>query len=74
VIFPNPASDLVSIMANDFAPTLIEVRDALGRIILSKIWSNETNINVSNWDTGIYNIELSNEKGDVESHSLVVTH
>ena len=74
VIFPNPASDLVSIMANDFAPTLIEVRDALGRIILSKNWSHETNINVSNWDTGIYNIELSNEKGDVESHSLVVTH
>ena len=74
VIFPNPASDMVSIMANDFAPTLIEVRDALGRVVLSKNWSNETSIDVSNWDTGLYNIELSNEKGEVQSHSLVVTH
>lgn len=57
VLFPNPATDVVTI--NDFIGTS-DFIDVQGRLVKSVVLNKNTEINISNLDNGIYFVHLSN--------------
>jgi hypothetical protein len=57
-VFPNPATEVVSIIVGrELVGTPYSVIDNLGRIILSEIFSSEaTSLNISDLPAGVYTI------------------
>ena len=52
VVFPNPASQVLNYRLSQ--PSLVEVRDARGRVIWMGMEATEGQIDVSAWSTGVY--------------------
>ncbi len=60
-IFPNPTSNSISIQTdNSLQFKSVEIKDVLGKTILS---SNQTTIDLSKFDAGIYFVEVTTDKG-----------
>jgi hypothetical protein len=61
-IYPNPANDFIEI-ETDFENSSISVFDVTGKLILrEKIIQNKTRIDLSNYSTGLYFIQLQSEQ------------
>jgi hypothetical protein len=68
-IYPNPSSTLVSIEAEEF--DVVEVFDSIGKLIKTIDGQKNINLDVSNFDSGIYLILLSNKDFSVTKRLLV---
>ena len=66
-VFPNPAAAFVYLEINNTLPanTQITFNDASGKLIKQQAISQSNSINVSDWASGIYFYQLSDEKGKV---------
>jgi hypothetical protein len=65
VVYPNPASDRLFIKWN--TPEVVyvaEITDVLGRTLINTLTDDETGINISRLNAGVYNIRLSDRKGN----------
>ncbi len=73
-IYPNPATDLVTINLKELKITQqldMIVYDVFGKIIYSsKINSNFFNINTKNWQRGIYNISIT--QNNISTHKKLI--
>ena len=59
-IFPNPTKDFVSIKLENNLPSELILMDVSGKILLQKIFTNSSNINLSNFNNGIFLVSVSN--------------
>lgn len=73
LIYPNPASDLITITGNKTIITNIDVLDNTGRVILknSNLNNKETNLDVSGLKSGVYYVRLFTLKGVVTEKLIV---
>ncbi len=71
-IYPNPTSDLVNIYIDHFEGAQINIYNIQGQLIQT-IHTTQSNtlINTSEWNKGIYLIQIINEKG-TSNHKLIV--
>ena len=68
-IFPNPASDVVTIKNNFGKPTHATLYDLTGRVLQNiTIENNNTSINVQNYPNGIYFLKFE----DSEVFKLII--
>ena len=71
-IYPNPAKDFVKLSVNSCQLSAVRVYNTLGMLVEEiEINSNETEINVSNYNPGIYFISIQTEKGSVTKKIVV---
>lgn len=62
-IYPNPTSDVVN-LKSDFTIRSIQVYDIQGRILITKLLSEEnTSVDLSNYSSGIYYLKINTDKG-----------
>ena len=59
VLYPNPTSTLLTIKADDQIITNWCVFSTLGKIVASGSFSNSTVLDVSSWESGVYEIQLT---------------
>ncbi|WP_367389956.1 PKD domain-containing protein [Lewinella sp. LCG006] len=65
-IYPNPTKDNFTVKMNDSSARYqLEVYNALGEKIISKIFLNEENISSEKWAAGVYFLRISDEAGHV---------
>jgi hypothetical protein len=57
-IFPNPTSDHFFIDANTTEKLTVDIYDLNGRLLLSKIINNKSNIDISNLNEGVYSLTV----------------
>ena len=69
-ILPNPSSDFIEITTSTNNNS-ISVIDIAGKKIYKNIFSNKLKIDVQNWSTGIYFVEIINE-GKVFREKIIV--
>ena len=71
-IFPNPTADIVNINCNNNTIASVSIFDSQGKSVFRK---NETatshQINLSNWTSGIYWIELRTASNESYFHKIV---
>jgi hypothetical protein len=72
-VFPNPASDFVSIRNTASADAIIELMDMNGRIVVKKHMSNTPlmQIGISELNAGIYNLRIVSNSS-ISNHKLIV--
>jgi len=72
-VYPNPASDLVAIKGtNGSMFTSVQAFDITGRVVYaSDATGNSLSIDVSNWNNGIYLVQIATENG-VQVKRIVV--
>ncbi len=64
-IYPNPAKDFVKLLSANNHISVLKIYNTLGMLIDElKVNSNEVEINISNYNSGIYFIEAISEKGN----------
>jgi hypothetical protein len=69
-IFPNPVTDILNI-ENEFQINSIKVYNQLGQMVFGKeINNNNTQLELSNINSGIYNVLIETEKGTF-NHKIV---
>jgi PKD repeat protein len=62
LIYPNPASEVVTISAENFIGAQIELIDAVGRIVWrGRINDTVFNVDVSGYATGLYTVRITGE-------------
>ena len=69
-LYPNPASDIITIKADGIVANVFNVLDISGRIILqgsADLVSGSVNINISTLDSGLYFFVLSNGSESITS-------
>jgi len=71
LIYPNPATKTVNISFNGEGTATYIVTDVLGKIITQGIFSGLNSFDVSNWESGIYIIQITS-LGYEKTHKLVV--
>lgn len=65
-IYPNPTKDKLFIDSKSTQYKYLEVRNVLGQIMFEKTnFSQSTEVNVNNWQSGIYFLKINTEKGIV---------
>jgi Secretion system C-terminal sorting domain len=74
-VFPNPASQLVNIIA-PFEIGQIQLFDVFGKQILEQnsIHSNKTELNTSNLNNGVYYLSLRSNNGELSWQKIIVCH
>ena len=72
-MYPNPASDVVTIASPTAAITMVEVRDIRGRLILNKAVAsqNVTTINVASLDSALYLVTITTDSGSITSRLII---
>jgi hypothetical protein len=71
-IYPNPVDNLANISFKEEGNYTIQVLDINGRVLLnSKINGKQTTLNTSSWSSGVYNLIIKHEKGNLESKRIV---
>lgn len=66
-VFPNPASNTITIELNNSVNTEIELVNTLGQTVLTKTSKNNSNIDISNLDPGMYLVKIKTEKDELLS-------
>ena len=69
-IYPNPASDFIQINA-DMNGT-IEIFNINGQLVYNAEFNNSANINVSEFNSGLYNIVLRSENGTRSTSRILI--
>ena len=71
-VYPNPAKDVVRLSTDNGQQTTVRIYNILGMLIEEiEINSNETEINVSDYNPGIYFISIETENGSVTKKIVV---
>jgi PKD repeat protein len=60
-LFPNPANEQVRIQRAESEPVEVSIVDALGRIVHQAKFTDQLNIDVSDWNTGLYTVIVTGE-------------
>jgi subtilisin family serine protease len=75
LLFPNPANSEISLKwRQGFKPAEVKVYDMNGRMIHNQSWNenNQLTINVSNWNSGIYFINVNTGTSESISRKLII--
>lgn len=71
-LFPNPTSDKIMVDLGDLTGTQLQIFDNFGREILQKdIWKSKEEIQVGDWNTGIYFVKIQTEQGVVSKRFVL---
>ena len=71
-VYPNPASDFVKVSTDNSQQTTVRIYNILGMLVEEiEINSNETEINVSDYNPGIYFFSIQTENGNVTKKIVV---
>jgi hypothetical protein len=70
-IFPNPISNITTFKTNKMEVIEYKIFDCLGNIISTDNFIEQTNLNLENLNSGIYFIQLKNQKNKTETHKLI---
>lgn len=71
-IYPNPAKDFVKVSANSNIPSVVRIYNTLGMLVEEhEMNSEEIEINLSGYNSGIYFINISNEKYNTTNKIVV---
>jgi hypothetical protein len=71
-IFPNPASEIVTIRINNNSTYLIDIMDISGKIVYSnQVNYSSQSIDVSAWEIGVYLVKVTNGN-KITTQSLVI--
>jgi photosystem II stability/assembly factor-like uncharacterized protein len=71
-IYPNPANNTAFIEFDSFGIYKLKVVDLSGRIMLvEESISQNYQINMESWSSGIYQISITNEKGQITAKTIV---
>jgi Secretion system C-terminal sorting domain len=71
-IYPNPATNQLTIVSNQLAGNTIEVLDVLGRVMLkSKAFAANCQLNTTNLQSGFYFLKITDEKGNSSTKKFV---
>jgi PKD repeat protein len=75
-VFPVPSSDHVKITWGGIhVVEHVEIFDGIGRLVESaEISEKDYNVNVSTWADGVYQVKLTNSKGEQIMKQLIVSH
>ena len=72
MIYPNPASDVVKVTTVNGQQSTVKVYNTLGMLVEEiEINSNETEINVSDYNPGVYFFNIQTENGNVTKKIVV---
>jgi hypothetical protein len=71
LVAPNPSNKEITVHSTSKIINL-SLRDALGRIVLSKTGSNE--LAVTNLKSGFYHLTIQLSNGQITSHKVLVKH
>jgi serine protease AprX len=69
MVYPNPAKDIIVVVTNDSSVQRVDLYDVTGQKVIS---STETEINVSELESGIYFVNILTEKGAFTKKVTVV--
>ena len=71
-MYPNPASELVTIASSSAAITLVEIRDIRGRLIHTQAVSGQrvAALNVASLDSAIYLVTIATDKGSITTRLI----
>lgn len=69
-IYPNPASDYI-IVNSDYNNFNVEISDITGRTIISQNVDNNSTINVSSLNAGVYNVTIISNN-TISSHKIII--
>jgi subtilisin-like proprotein convertase family protein len=73
IMFPNPATDILSIQFDDTSELKVTLFDLLGRKVISKVLdSNNSDIDVSTLASGTYIVQMQNENNEKISKNLII--
>lgn len=73
-VWPNPSTNSFRVQATAAKEGVVKIYNALGKVVLVRqMNSDETEIGVTAWPTGLYFVELQTEKG-LMVQKLVVQH
>ncbi|MFO8066587.1 MAG: M28 family peptidase [Bacteroidales bacterium] len=70
-VFPNPASDYISININSNTTTELIIKNIAGQIIVKRTISDGEKINISSFPAGIYLFEINGDNF-VETHKVIL--
>ncbi len=72
-MYPNPASDVVTIASPTAAITMVAVRDIRGRLVLNKAVAskNVTTVDVASLDSTLYLVTITTDSGSLTSRLLL---
>ena len=72
LVFPNPASDMVTIRLNDLRAESVQAYNALGQMVANFPANSDIfNLSAGNWEGGIYLLKIKTDKG-VATKRLIV--
>jgi hypothetical protein len=71
-IYPNPAREAVNIETVGNSPSKIAVNDVMGRLLYNSTLANSIRIPVNDWQSGVYYVQVINERGYKEVQKLIV--
>jgi hypothetical protein len=67
-VYPNPASDLITVKTTSGKASMISIYDAMSRIVKQQVVSNtETNVSLAGLAAGIYQLQLQK---DGKTHNM----
>lgn len=71
-LFPNPASNMVTISMNEKSSTMVEIMDITGKIVYSDVATNNNHqLDLSSWEKGVYLVRLTTDN-KVNTQSLIL--
>ncbi|GDX51200.1 hypothetical protein LBMAG27_02470 [Bacteroidota bacterium] len=72
IVYPNPATDQLTIFSNKQSINTLVITDVLGRVIYSDMVNTKSaNLNVSSFSAGVYFVKVQLQNGDVEVKRFV---
>lgn len=72
--YPNPASDYLTISANNSAEYFVKITDVLGNVVFEDKFNSIKKVDVNNYKTGVYIVSLYNNKSLINTKRVVVKH
>ena len=69
VVFPNPATDVITIEADDYQS--VEMVDITGKVVFSSEIENSLNIDVKEFNSGVYFVKLNGANGSLTQKVVV---
>ena len=69
VVFPNPATDVITIEAADYQS--VEMVDITGKVVFSSEIENSLNIDVKEINSGVYFVKLNGANGSLTQKVVV---
>lgn len=72
-VYPNPATDIITVSSPNLTNGEMKIYNIIGeQIMMHKLSSETSNINVSNLPKGIYMVRVTDQKGIVGTKKLII--